>query len=96
MALELFYVYSPPNSKTSIELVQRKHLYIKKLDTYSVGKLALHIWNEEWDPYLFKIVECGNIILSKLSILINKDPTKRPLLAHVLNIFTFPLYKMEL
>jgi serine/threonine protein kinase len=53
VALELFYVYSPPNSETSIDHVRRKHLYTKESDAYLVGKLALRNWNDEWDKTLF-------------------------------------------
>jgi hypothetical protein len=96
VALELFYVYGPPNSRTSIERIQRKHLYTKESDTYSVGKLALRIWNDKWDNTLFKTEHCRSIFLKKLTVLINEDPTKRPSLADVLDIFTSPTYKMEL
>jgi hypothetical protein len=54
VAPELFYVYGPTNSEIAIERVQRKHLYTKESDAYSVGKLVLHIWNDKWDPHLFK------------------------------------------
>jgi serine/threonine protein kinase len=54
VALELFYVYGPPNSETSLERVQRRHLYTKEADVYSVGKVAQLIWEEEWDKELFK------------------------------------------
>jgi hypothetical protein len=96
VAPELFYVYGPPNSDTSIELVQRKHLYMKESDAYSVGKLALCIWNDKWEKTLFKMVQCGSIFFSKLNALRNEDLGKRPSLASVLDIFTSPLYKMDL
>jgi serine/threonine protein kinase len=96
MALELFYVYGLSNSETVIERVRWKHLYTLQSDAYSVGKLALSIWNDEWDPHLFKTAECGSIFLSKLTALTNEDPMKRPSLAHVLEIFKSKLYKMEM
>jgi hypothetical protein len=96
VALELFYVYGLANSETAIEHVQWKHLYMPQSDVYSVGKLALSIWNDEWDPHLFKTIEYESIFLSKLTALINEDPTKRPSLAHVLEIFKSKLYKMEM
>jgi serine/threonine protein kinase len=96
VAPELFYVYSLANSETTIERVQWKHLYTPQSDAYLVGKQALSIWNDEWDRHLFKTTECGSIFLSKLTALTNKDPTKRPSLAHVLDIFKSPPYKMEL
>jgi serine/threonine protein kinase len=82
---ELFYIYGPPNSETAIERVHWKHLYTPQSDAYSVGKLALRIWNDEWDQDLFKTVECGSIFFSKLTALTNEDPTKRPPLAHVID-----------
>jgi serine/threonine protein kinase len=94
VAPELFYVYGPPNSETIIERVRWKHLYTLQSDAYSVGKLALRIWNDEWDRHLFKIAECRSIFFSKLTTLTNKDPTERPPLAHVIEIFKSKPYKM--
>jgi hypothetical protein len=71
-------------------------LYTKESDAYSVGKLALCIWDDKWDITLFKTVQCGSIFYSKLNALTNEYPTKRPLLASVLDIFTSLSYKMEL
>jgi serine/threonine protein kinase len=53
VALELFYIYGPPNFETSLERVQRMHLYTKEADAYLVGKVAQCIWHEEWDKDLF-------------------------------------------
>jgi serine/threonine protein kinase len=84
VAPELFYVYGPPNSETAIERVRWKHLYTPQSNAYSVGKLALRIWNDKWDQDLFKTIECGSIFLSKLTTFTNENPTKRPPLAHVI------------
>jgi hypothetical protein len=54
VAPELFYVYGPPNSEIAIERVRWKHLYTPQSDAYSIGKLALRIWNDKWDRDLFK------------------------------------------
>ena len=94
VAPKLFYVYNPPNSKTAINRVCWKHLYMPQLDAYLVGKLALRIWNDEWNQDLFKTAEYGSIFLSKLTALTNEDPTKKPPLAHVINIFKSKLYEM--
>jgi hypothetical protein len=94
VAPELFYVYGPPKSETAIEHVRWKHLYTPESDAYSVGKLALRIWNDEWDRDLFKTAECGSIFLSKLTALTNEDPTERPSLAHVIDIFKSKPYQM--
>jgi serine/threonine protein kinase len=96
VAPELFYVYGPPNSETAIERVRWKNLYTLQSDAYSVGKLALSFWNDKWDLHLFKTAECGSIFLSKLTALTNKDPTQRPSLARVLEIFKSKLYQMEM
>ena len=69
MALELFYVYGPCNFETSLERIQRKHLYTKEANAYSVGKVALRIWGDKWDKDLFKIADGASISLSKLSAL---------------------------
>jgi hypothetical protein len=92
---ELFYVYSPTNSETAIECVQRKHLYMKESNAYSVGKLALRIWNDKWDPYLFKTVECGSIFLSKLIALIKRRSNKEAFISACSRHLIIPLYKME-
>jgi serine/threonine protein kinase len=94
VALELFYVYGPSNFETTIERVRWKHLYTPQSDAYSVGKLALRIWNDEWDRHLFKTAECGSNFLSKLTALTNEDPTERPPLAHVIEIFKSKPYEM--
>jgi hypothetical protein len=97
MVPKLFYVYSPRNSETSLEHVQRRHLYTKEANAYSVGKVALHIWDDEWDKDLFKTTDVrARIFLSKLNALTNKDPKKRPSLASVLDIFTSSPDKIEL
>jgi hypothetical protein len=47
VALELFYVYGPSNSETSLECVEKRDMYTKEAYAYSVGKKAQHIWKEE-------------------------------------------------
>jgi hypothetical protein len=96
VAPKLFYVYCPYNFETSLVRVQRRHLYTKEADAYLVGKMALCIWNDEWDKILFKTVGGASILLSKLKAITNNDPKKRPSLASVLDIFTSSFYKMEL
>jgi hypothetical protein len=53
-ALELFYMYGPQSSKTSLEIVEKNHLYSKVVDAYSARWLAQKFWKEEWDPKYFK------------------------------------------
>jgi hypothetical protein len=49
VAPELFYVFGPEGSCTLLEVIQKKHLYTKAADAYSVGVLVSLIWKEEWD-----------------------------------------------
>ena len=49
IAPELFYVFGPRGSKTSLERQKQKHLYTKGDDAYAARKLASMIWREE--PY---------------------------------------------
>jgi serine/threonine protein kinase len=96
VAPKLFYVYGPPNSETSLERVQRRHLYTMEADAYSVGKVAQLIWEDEWDKELFKSAVGASIFLYKLHQLQHEDPRKRPTLASILEIFTSAPHKMEL
>ena len=68
--------------------IQRRFLYTKEVDAYSIGKVALGIWDDKWDKNLFKTTHGASIFLSKLKTLTNKDPKKRPSLASILDIFT--------
>jgi hypothetical protein len=96
VAPKLFYVYDPPNLETSLERVQRRHLYTKEADAYSVGKVAQLIWKDEWYKELFKSVVGASIFLYKLHQLQQEDPRKRPTLASILEIFTSAPHEMEL
>jgi hypothetical protein len=96
VAPELFYVYGPPNSETSLERVQTRHLYTKEADAYSVGKVAQIIWEDEWDKELFKSAVGASIFLYKLHQLQQEDPKKRPTLVSILEIFTSTPHEMEL
>jgi hypothetical protein len=40
VAPELFYVFRPKDSRNSLEVMKKKHLYSKAVDAYSVGMLA--------------------------------------------------------
>jgi hypothetical protein len=93
---ELFYVYGPPYSETSLKRVQRRHLYTKEVDAYSVGKVAQPIWEDEWDKELFKSTVGASIFLYKLHQLQHEDPKNRPSLASILEIFTSALNKIKL
>jgi hypothetical protein len=71
-------------------------LYTKEADAYSIEKVVLSIWDDEWDKDLFKTADGASIFLSKLNTFTNEDPKKRHSLASVLDIFTSSPYKMEL
>jgi hypothetical protein len=47
VAPELFYGFGPEDSRNSLEVMQKKHLYSKATDAYSIGMLASLIWKEE-------------------------------------------------
>ena len=49
VAPELFYVFGPRESETSLEHQKKKHVYTKGGDAYAAGKLASMIWREEAD-----------------------------------------------
>ena len=49
VASELFYVFGPRGSETSLERQKKKHVYTKEGDAYAAGKLASMIWREEPD-----------------------------------------------
>ena len=49
VAPELFYVFGPHGSETSLERQKKKHLYTKGGDAYTARKLASMIWREEPD-----------------------------------------------
>lgn len=51
VATKLYYVYGLYNSKTSLERLQRRHLYTYGM--YPVGKMAQCIWHDEFDKDLF-------------------------------------------
>ena len=52
VARELFYVFGPEGSQNLLEVMQKKHLYSKATDVYSIDVLASLIWKEEWDRML--------------------------------------------
>jgi serine/threonine protein kinase len=77
VAPELFYVFGPKGSQTSLEVMQKKHLYTKAADAYSVGVLASLIWKEEWDRTLLPDATIFHGFELKLRGLQDKDPQTR-------------------
>jgi serine/threonine protein kinase len=95
VAPELFYVFGPPNSDTSLDRMKREHLYTKEADAYSVGKLAQKIWNEENDKDLFGDWSGEQIFGSKLKALTIENPKTRASLANVVQVLTAPPFNFK-
>jgi serine/threonine protein kinase len=74
VAPELFYVSEPEGSRNLLEVMQKKHLYTKAADAYSVGVLASLIWKEEWDRTLLPDATVFHGFELKLRGLQDKDP----------------------
>ena len=72
IAPELFYVFGPRGSETSLE--RQKHLYSKEGDAYAAGKLASMIWREEPDKEMLPASEQVAAFWYKLGQL--TDPKK--------------------
>jgi hypothetical protein len=77
VAPELFYVFGPEGSRTSLEVMEKKHLYTKVADAYSVGVLASLIWKEEWNRMLLPDATVFYGFELKLRGLQDKDPQTR-------------------
>jgi len=52
-APKLFYMYGEKGSETSLEVMQKKHLYSMAADAYATGWIAYQNWKEEWDSKYF-------------------------------------------
>jgi hypothetical protein len=74
VAPELFYVFGPEGSWNSLEVMQKKHLYSKATDAYSIGMLASLICKEEWDRTLLPDATILHGFELKLRGLQDKDP----------------------
>jgi hypothetical protein len=94
VALELFYVFGPEGSRNSLEVMQKKHLYTKAADAYSVGVLASLIWKEEWDRTLLPDAMVFHGFELKLRGLQDKDPQTRLSISDVLRRFTSAPFNM--
>jgi hypothetical protein len=49
---ELYYVFGPQGSWNLLEVMKKKHLYLKAVDAYSLAVLVRQIWKKEWDKKL--------------------------------------------
>jgi hypothetical protein len=96
MALELFYVFGPQGSQNSLEIMKKKHLYLKAADAYSIGVLASLIWKEEWDRMLLPDATVYHGFELKLRGLQDKDPETRLSISDVLTRFKSPSFNLEM
>jgi hypothetical protein len=91
---ELFYVFGLEGSRNSLEVMQKKHLYSKAADAYSVGMLASLIWKEEWNRSLLKNATIFHGFELKLRGFQDKDPQTRLSISDVLRQFTSAPFNM--
>jgi serine/threonine protein kinase len=91
---ELFYVFGLEGSRNSLEVMQKKHLYSKATDAYSVGMFASLIWKEKWDRTLLPDTTVFHGFELKLRGLQDKDPQTRLSISDVLRRFTSTPFNM--
>ena len=96
VAPELFYVFRPRESETSLERQKKKHVYTKGGDAYAAGKLASMIWREEADNEMLRTSEQVAAFRYKLGQLIDPDPRTRATLSDALGKLTSDLIKIRL
>jgi serine/threonine protein kinase len=89
VAPELFYVYGPQNSDTSLEKMQKLHTHSKAVDCFAAGRIAQWIWHEEYDKDHFRH-DASRIAYfeAQLQSLQHDDPSKRRTIAEVLGNLT--------
>jgi hypothetical protein len=96
VAPELFYVFKPKGSRNSLEVMQKKHLYSKAADAYSVGILTSQIWREEWDKELLPDEMIFRGFELKLKGLKDKDLETRLSISDVLTQFKTDPFKFQM
>lgn len=77
VAPELFYEFGPQNSETSLDVMQRRHLYTELADSYAIGWMAREIWQKEPDSAFFKSSTNYAAFQVKIDKLLERDPTNR-------------------
>jgi hypothetical protein len=97
VAPELFYVYGPPGSDTSLEKQQKKHTHSKTADSFAAGWIAQWIWREEYDREHFKR-DSGRIAYfnKELQSLQHDDPSQRRTVSEALAHLTGAPYFFKL
>ena len=96
IALELFYVFGPHGSETSLERQKKKQVYTKGGDAYAAGKLASMIWREEIDNEMLPTLEHVAAFRYKLGQLTNPNPSTRKILSEALGMLTSDPIKIRL
>jgi hypothetical protein len=96
VALELFYVFGPKDSRNLLEVMKKKHLYSKAADAYSVGVLASQIWKKEWDRDLLPDEMIFHGFELKLKGLKDKDLETRLPISDVLTRFEIDPFKFAM
>ena len=95
VAPELFYVFGPCGSETSLERQKKKHVYTKGGDAYAAGKLASMIWQEELDNEMLPTSEQIAAFRYKLGQLTDPNPRTRATLSDALGMLTSDPIKMR-
>ena len=96
VAPELFYVFGPHGSETSLEHQKQKHLYSKEGDAYAAGKLASMIWREEPDKEMLPASEQVAAFGYKLGQLTDPNPRTKATLSNALGMLTLDPIKIQL
>ena len=96
VAPELFYVFGPRGSETSLERQKKKHVYTKGGDTYVAGKMASTIWPEEPDNEMLPALEQVAAFRYKLGQLTDPNPTTKATLSDALGMLTSDPIKIRL
>ena len=96
VAPELFCVFGPRGSETSLEHQKKKQVYTKEGDAYAAGKLASMIWREELDNEMLPASEQVEAFRYKLGQLIDPNPRTRATLSDALGMLTSDPIKIRL
>ena len=93
---ELFYVFGPRGSETSLERQKQKHLYTKGGDAYAARKLASMIWQEEPNNKMLPASEQVAAFRYKLGQLTDPNPRTKAILSNALGMLTSDPIKIQL
>ena len=88
VAAELFYIFGPHGSETSLERQKQKHLYTKGGDAYAAVKMASMIWREEPDNEMLPTSEQVAAFRYKVGQLTDPNPRTKATLSDSLGMLT--------